>query len=356
MRVRRAEIDRVYHINVEVGVSLCVVANVEIARRIRAERSVQRIAVEGGQAVLAEARRDVPHQAVGQFAPHADDAEDVADGRAELRREAFRKRLDERETALVGQHRLTEGQQVGGGGIDVAVLRRTALARDQELVGAGLVDTVAVHRAAEEKRRRYLAAGVIAEGVELVAVAQVDADVRHGPDAVVDGRRSPRLGGYGDVGNAQADQRGGVAVLDAAVGGRGLAVFEAQVGETVIRQRQPEIGGNGGHVLAGIFRVRAVPGLQGDAFVCVLEDKIQYAGDGVGAVLGRRTVAQHLHALQGNGGNGRNVRSLGAVGGAVGDPLDHRSPVPALVVHEHQRVVGSQPAQVDRAQQRRQIP
>ena len=96
--------------------------------------------------------------------------------------------------------------------------------------------------------------------------------------------------------------------------------------------------------------------IQTAAFACVLQHEVEYAGDGIGTVLGRRAVAEHFDAAQRDRGYGCDVRPLRTIGCAVGNPLDDRAAVPPLVVHQHQGVIRREAAQVHRPHQRSRIP
>ncbi len=135
-----------------------------------------------------------------------------------------------------------------------------------------------------------------------------------------------------------------VGSLHAAVGRRGVAVLDAEVGETGSAKWQAGVGGDT-VVPAVPCAMRPAAQLYAAAVAGVLEQQIQHPGDGVRAVLGRRPVAQHLDLPQRNRGNGRDVGPLRAVGHAVALPRDGRPAMAALSVDEHQRVVGSQPPQ-----------
>src|SRR5207244_11360347 len=69
------------------------------------------------------------------------------------------------------------------------------------------------------------------------------------------------------------------------------------------------------------------------------------ARDGVGAVLGRRPIAEHFDALDGSAGYGVQVHPARAKGHAVGEGVHESRLMPAPAVHQHQRLVGAQAAQ-----------
>ena len=119
-------------------------------------------------------------------------------------------------------------------------------------------------------------------------------------------------------------------------------------------QRQPGVARDG--VSAAVARaVAAGVQLEAAAATVVLQQKVQHPGDGVGAVLGRRAVAQHLDLSQRYGRDGRDVGTLRPVGDAVADPGDDRAPVPALAVDEYQGVVGGEAAQVGGSDESRRV-
>ena len=120
-------------------------------------------------------------------------------------------------------------------------------------------------------------------------------------------------------------------------------------------QRQPGVARDG--VSAAVARaVAAGVQLEAAAAAVVLEQKVQHPGDGVGAVLGRRAVAQHLDLPQRDRRDGRDVGALRSVGDAVADPGDDRAPVPALAVDQHERVVWGEAAQVGWSDESSRVP
>ena len=187
-------------------------------------------------------------------------------------------------------------------------------------------------------------------------VAQIAAEVGEQLHRVAHPRLAPRLGRVRDPGHPGGDDRLRVRMLDAAVRGLRLVELGAQVQEPAIAHAHAVVGGDGVHVLGRILGVEAVLHLHAPAVVMVLQHEVDHPGDGVRAVLRRRAVAQHFHALDGDGGNGGDVRPLGAIRRAIGDPLDDGAPVAALVVDQHEGVVGRQTAQVHGPQQRGGVP
>ena len=108
------------------------------------------------------------------------------------------------------------------------------------------------------------------------------------------------------------DQPARVVTLDAAAGFVRVQELEAEVGKAVVGQRQTQVGGHF-HLVAVAVVVLAVAGLDGQALGVFPQPKVQNAGDGVRAVLGRGSVAQDFNAVKRNGRNHGNVGSLRAV-------------------------------------------
>ena len=140
-------------------------------------------------------------------------------------------------------------------------------------------------------------------------------------------------------------QERGVGTLYAAAGGGRVAVLRAEVSEAETAQRQPDVPRHGVR-LAPAVREASPAHLDGPAGTVVPELEVHDTGDGVGAVLGRSPVAQHLDLAEGDGRNAGQVRPLGAVGVAVSDPEDGRRPVSPLAVDQHEGVVGRQSPQI----------
>ena len=101
-------------------------------------------------------------------------------------------------------------------------------------------------------------------------------------------------------------------------------------------------------LLAVASRVAAVARPHVEAAVALAQLEVEHAGDGVRAVLRRRAVAQHLHAGDGDARQAADVHAVRPEGAQA----HHRAPMPPLAVHEHQRMVRIQPAQVRRTHER----
>ena len=208
--------------------------------------------------------------------------------------------------------------------------------------------------------------------VELITIVEQMAEVCEQLEVVVDSRRSPNLRRVAQIRIARVDDVRRVLALDGAVGRLGGAVLHADVAETVLSQRHPDVAGYGKRPTVSADSVTRVldvaddarparrrvprigieeaPGLdfQAASRGIVLQLEVNDSGDGVRAVLRRRAVAQHLNLPNGNRWNDGDVRSLRAVGDAISQPSDDRRAVAALSVDQDQRVVGRQVAQVSR--------
>ena len=145
----------------------------------------------------------------------------------------------------------------------------------------------------------HLPSGIVGVAVELQAVRERVAEVAKKLEVVVDIGRTPRLRRDSDGVVARGDESRCVGPLNADVSPISIAVLEAQVGESGLADGKPDIAGEG--VAASSFlAIGAAVDLKAAARVGVLELKVQHAGDGVRAVLGRRAIAQHLNLPQRN--------------------------------------------------------
>ena len=347
-------------VEVEVYVLLPVESGIEFARRVGAQRGVDGVIEEEVRLVSAVAGAGIPGQAVGRRPPDAAHHRHVADNAAELRREPARSDLLEGEAVGIREH-LPQGHRIGhvvgdpdrgavGRPVHDAVLRVQHVGDQQRLAFVEAVDVGAIVGISEIESFRHLLLRIVGVAVELDAVGELVAEVAEKFQVVLDCRVAPDLRRVGHGGVAGRDQSGGVGALNAAVGGIGVAVFQAEVGESARAERQADVGRNG----VGIAIARAVGAgveLYAAALSSILEQEIHHAGDGVRAVLSRGAVTQHFHLTECDRGNGRNVRTLGAVRHA-GEPGDDRRAVAALAVHQHQSVVVGQIAQAGRPHQR----
>ncbi len=200
----------------------------------------------------------------------------------------------------------------------------------------------------EPLRRRLV--GVVGVAIELQAVGVQVAEVAEQLQVVLAGRIAPGLRRVGHGGVAGRDECRRIGALHAAVGRTGIAVLQAEVGEAVVAERQPDVAGD----VVRVAVARAVGAgieLQAAPLTGVLQQEVHHAGDGIGAVLRRGAVAQHFHLPQGDRRNGRDVRTLRAVGHAA-EPDEDRRAVAALAVDQHQRVVVGEVAQARRPYER----
>ena len=143
--------------------------------------------------------------------------------------------------------------------------------------------------------------------------------------------------------HAVVNERLGVGTLMSPGKGLVVGVFEAQVGKAIVAQRQAQVAF---HLVTFLILVE-LPVLRPNlaAFVGVFHLKVDHPGNGVGAVLGGRAVAQHFNIFQGDAGDHADVGPVGAFASA-GDKLgDQRGPMPAFAVDQHQGLVRGQPPQ-----------
>ena len=134
-----------------------------------------------------------------------------------------------------------------------------------------------------------------------------------------------------------------MAGIEGAVGPALVEEFQRQVEGALRAERQPDVGGKPvarAVAFAGDTRLQAGGGFRGILF----QDDVDDAADGVGAVLGDGTVAQHFDAFDGGDRNGTQVDAGGALQGRF-ERARKRDAVPAFAVDEDQRVVGGHAAQ-----------
>ncbi len=310
--------------------------------------------------VGAVAGAGVPREAAAGDPAHAARHRHVGDHAPEPRREAAREELLEREAVLVGEdagQRLLVRHVVGhghGGAVRRAHPPRLEDVADEErLPPVEAVDVLARVGVPEVETLRHLLVRVVRVGVQLHAVGERVAEVPEELDVVLDGRIAPDLGRIVDVGVSGRDEGGRVVALHAAVGRVGVAVLQAEVGEPGRAERQADVAGEDRRV-AVARPVGAGVDLDAAPRPVVLEQEVHHAGDGVRAVLRRCAVAQHLHLAQGDGRDGRDVGPLRAVGHPR-EPGDDRRAVPALAVHQRQRVVVGEVAQAGRTDERGRV-
>ena len=197
---------------------------------------------------------------------------------------------------------------------------------------------------------RFLA-GVVGVTVEVEVLTQIRTVVGEELQIVSDEGLPPDLRGIGYVRIARGNQARGIIALHRADGFARVAVFQAEVGPgTLVAQAEIARDGKQLAIAEDAFAVLEAAdfGLDRQPVGAVLEAEVQHAGNGVRAVLGRRAVAQDLHALERDRRDGCQVRPLCAIGDAIAQPVNHRSAMTALAVDQDQRVVGGQPPHVGR--------
>ena len=214
---------------------------------------------------------------------------------------------------------------------------------DGPLAAAGEHSGAAV-RVAEVEAAGDRSLGVVAEGVQFLAVGHLDARIDEQGHIVVHFRRAPDLHRLRDGGIARLQNRLGVGARQAAAGGIGRGPFQGDAREAAATERQPGVAGH--HPQAAVALVGfPPPALQGQAIAVALELVVDDPGDGVRAVLSRGAIAQHLHLVDRHRRNHRQVRPLGASGQGTAQLGDDRPAMAALAVDQHQGVVRRQTAQ-----------
>ena len=212
------------------------------------------------------------------------------------------------------------------------------VADQQRLAAVDRVHVPAVVGVAVVEAAGHRLAGVVGVAVELGPVAP-GAEVGEQLQIVLDQRRAPDARRGAHVLVAAVDHRQRAAVVHRAVGRLGAAVLQAEVQEPFRAERQAGVAGEReARRIAADAVARAADGAAGRRVAVVpvevpagaelhaapgarvLQLEVHDAGDGVGAVLGRRAVPQDFDLPQGDGRNGRQVRPLRPVGDAVAEP------------------------------------
>ena len=112
------------------------------------------------------------------------------------------------------------------------------------------------------------------------------------------------------------------------------------------RDAPPAVDGHGGAVVRIVVAgVAPQVGVDEGREVAVLEHQVHHPGDGVGAVLRRGPVAEHLDPVERAGGKRVEVDAARARAHAVVEVVDHRGLVAPPAVQQHQGVVRAQAAQ-----------
>ncbi len=155
----------------------------------------------------------------------------------------------------------------------------------------------------------------------------------------------------GAVGAYASDFGVGTAIL----GEVAILLFDGEADEALVEERKAHIGGQ---IVAGAAGLQAVGGVNAAAIKIIargggkcaargffLEDDVDDAGNGVGAVLGGGAVQQHFDVIDRRFRNQRNVGGRGAGRKAAAIDLQVAGVVTALAVHQNQCVVGRQAAE-----------
>ncbi len=292
-------------VEIEVEVLLSIESGVEVARSLRAERRVDGVLDEEVRLVRAVTGAGVPGQAVGRNPAHAAEHRHVGNDAPELRCEAARRDLLKRKTVGVGEHLRQRvriwhvvGDPHGGGTVGRShAFGGEHVADEQRPSAVERVDVLPRVGIPEVEALGHFLVRVVGVAVELHAIGEQIAEVAEQLQIVLDRRVAPDLHRIGHGGVAGRDERRRIVSLHAAVGRVGVAVLEAEIGEPVGAEREPDVAGEGVRV-AVPCAVGAGAELQAAAGAVVLEQEIQHPGDGVRPVLRRRAVAQHFHLPQ----------------------------------------------------------
>ena len=205
----------------------------------------------------------------------------------------------------------------------------------------------------EKEAALHLALRVVTEGVQpRLDGLKVETKVAEEFIVVLDLRRAPDLRrGPSYVLIARLDQSPRIVALHAAASLVGIHELEAEVGKSVLGQRQAQVGRHV-HLVTVPMIVLTPACVYRQALRVFPEPEIQDAGDGVRAVLSRRAVTQYFHPLECNGRDHRNIGRMRPVRNTASQEGDHGGAVAAFAVDQHQRRVRRQPAQVGRANER----
>ena len=211
-------------------------------------------------------------------------------------------------------------------------------------------------------------------GVPPQIVVERVAEVAEDLEVVFDLWRTPDLHGVPDTRVAGGPEPCSIVALNGPVGRCRASVLETEVRESGLSKWQPNVaservrfavssdavaGRTGYTACAGISAVCVEVSTGAEFYAAAgaifLELEIHDASDCVRAVLRRCTVTKHLGLPQCDRWDDRNVWTLRAVRNAVAEPGDDRGAVTALAVHQDERVVGCQIAQVHRSDDRGRI-
>ena len=134
-------------------------------------------------------------------------------------------------------------------------------------------------------------------------------------------------------------------------GGRSIRNLSANVDEPAVKAAKTErkaCVAFQGQFLPVAPRVSARAGTHVEPRVVRPEPEVDDARDGVGAILGRRAVAQHLHRIQGDRGDAADIRPMRA----EAPELHERRAMSSLAVDEDQHMVRIETAQMRRPDKR----
>ena len=350
-RLGKADFRLGAEVRVEVEFTLHELAHVEIGRRRRAERGVQRVAHEIADLVLPIHQREVILDAPLGALEAGNDAQILVGG------------FEERHETVVEAGDLVEGQP--GGAVDVP--QGAALIVEADAVEIGRVQRAARGGGAGAAGDRIMRDGQRRTQVEVVAlalpaivaerieggVAGRDLHVDHGAIGAVF-RATQAVAGR-EIGDAAGSgQRRDRRTRHRAVPDILVDEFAGDVEEAAIFTDLGAIEGGDLRVLAVAAIGLAIAGGHFKAGVAA-QAEVDHAGDGVRAVLGGSAVTQHFEAAD---GGTRDLRQVGALGTGIeraGGHLHEGRTVHALAVDENEDLVRRQAAQGGRTHEGRGV-
>ena len=204
---------------------------------------------------------------------------------------------------------------------------------------------------AEKSVTGAITVGIPAKGVHLAAAGGVDwqAKIGKGVQIALNAvapvhiglRNTVALDNHAAIGHGISDA---VHVAKAAVGTRAIGGFALQVLTKQAERPAAELQANTtAHVVGGAvvfvtlaWTVLARVRVDERRKLPFLEHDVHHTGDGVGAVLRGRPVAQHFDAFDRAGRKGVQIDTAGARRRAVGEHIQQRGGMAALTIDQHQ--------------------
>ena len=143
------------------------------------------------------------------------------------------------------------------------------------------------------------------------------------------------------VGRVRAES--GSTYLFRTIGPVTIFILSRNADESVISQRQSDVARNSGGLTVAFAELTEVNG-KAAAFPVVLEYEIDYAGDSVGTILGRRAIPQYFYGADCRGWNRGHIHGLSA----RAHKRDKRGAMTPLRVDKHEGLVARHAAQLRR--------